>query len=132
MIENQSIISACPQPDERNPLSRMLRYVTRVITMLAIGVVLGVFYCAWHLAFFLLCMFRPVVNVLMLGGVIMLPISFAAFVRPEAANGMPFWAFLLMAAGFIGFSSGYSKFIDRFTPPGETDPFERYRRRDWK
>lgn len=132
MIENQSIISAGQQPDERNPLSRMLRHVTRVITMVAIGVVLGVFYCAWHLAFFLLCMFRPVVNVLMLGGVIMLPISFAAFVKPEAANGMPFWVFLLIAVGFIGFAFGYSKFIDRITPPGEIDPFERYRRRDWQ
>lgn len=132
MNENQSLTSAGRQLDKQNPLSRMLRYIARVVTTLAIGVVLGVFYCAWHLAFFLLCMFRPVVNVLMLGGVIMLPISFAAFVKPEAANGMPFWVFLLMAVGFIGFALGYSKFIDRFTPPGETDPFERYRRRDWK
>ena len=132
MNENQSIISADLRPDEHNPFSRMLRYLAHVVATLAIGVVLGVFYCAWHLAFFLLCMFRPAVNVLMLGGLIMLPISFAAFVKPDAANGMPFWVFLLMAAGFIGFAVGYSRFIDRITPPGETDPFERYRRRDWQ
>lgn len=132
MNENQSLTSAGRQLDKQNPLSRMLRYIARVVTTLAIGVVLGVFYCTWHLAFFLLCMFRPVVNVLMLGGVIMLLISFAAFVKPEAANGMPFWVFLLMAVGFIGFAFGYSRLIDRFTPPGESDPFERYRRRDWK
>lgn len=130
MIEHQSIISADPQPEQRNPLSRILCYVTRVVITLAVGVVLGVFYCAWHLAFFLLCMFRPVVNMVMLGGVMMPLIAFVAFVKPEAANGMPFWVFLLMAAGIIGFALGYSKFIDRITPPGETDPFERYRRRD--
>lgn len=132
MIEHQSIISADPQPEQRNPLSPILCYVIRVVITLAVGVVLGVFYCAWHLAFFLLCMFRPAVNMLMLGGVMMPLIAFVAFVKPEAANGMPFWVFLLMAAGFIGFALGYSKFIDRITPPGETDPFERYRRRDWR
>lgn len=132
MIENQPITSAHLRPDKHNPFARILRYVARVVMTLAIGVVLGVFYCVWHMAFFLLCMFRPVVNVLMLGGVIMLPISFAAFVKPEAANGMPFWVFLLMAVGFIGSAFGYSKFTDWFTPPGETDPFERYRRGDWQ
>ncbi|OBZ97596.1 hypothetical protein ADU59_00250 (plasmid) [Pararhizobium polonicum] len=61
----------------------------------------------------------------------MLPVSFAAFVKPETANGMPFWAILLMAVGFISFAMGYSKFVEWFAPPGEADPFERYRRRDW-
>ena len=35
-----------------------------------------------------------------------------AFVKPEAANGTPFWVFLLMASGFVGVSIGYSKFVD--------------------
>ncbi|MET3523913.1 hypothetical protein [Mesorhizobium abyssinicae] len=74
-------------------------------------------------------MFRPVVNLLVLAGLVMAPLSVAAFVKPEAANGMPFWAFLLMAVGFIGFAMGYSKFVDWFMPPGESDPFERYDRR---
>ncbi|WP_192814357.1 hypothetical protein [Rhizobium sp. PDO1-076] len=45
---------------------------------------------------------------------------------------MPFWAILLMAVGFIGFAMGYSKFVEWFSPPGEGDPFERCRRRDWR
>lgn len=77
-------------------------------------------------------MFRPVVNVLVVGGVIMLPLSFAAFVKPETANGMPFWTILLMGVGFIGFAMGYWKFVEWFSPPGEDDPFQRYRRRDWR
>ena len=132
MNENQSVSIAHPHPERRNGLFRMLLYIARVIATLAVGMMLGIFYCVWHLAFFLLCMFRPVVNVMMLGGAMMPLVAFVAFVKPEATNGMPFWVFLLMAAGFIGFALGYSKFIDRFTPPGETDPFERYRRRDWK
>lgn len=83
MAEKQSIISAHPQNEQRSPLSRMLRYIIRVITTLAIGMMLGVLYCAWQLAFFLLCMFRPVVNVLMLGGVIMPLVAFIAFVNPK-------------------------------------------------
>ncbi|WP_099050713.1 hypothetical protein [Pararhizobium polonicum] len=131
MIENHTAVSASPQPETQNPLSRMLRFLIRMTSALVIGIALGIFHCAWHLAFFLLCMFRPVVNVLVLGGVIMLPVSFAAFVKPETANGMPFWAILLMAVGFISFAMGYSKFVEWFAPPGEADPFERYRRRDW-
>ncbi|WP_245466795.1 hypothetical protein [Mesorhizobium sp. M1A.F.Ca.IN.022.07.1.1] len=109
----------------------MPRYLARLLTAIVVGSVLSAFYCAWHLTFFALCMFRPVVNLLAIGGVVMVPFSIAAFVKPEAANGMPFWAFLLMAIGFVGFAMGYSKVVDWFTPPGESDPFERYRRRDW-
>lgn len=132
MNENQSLSIAQPRTDRRNPLFRMLRYVTRVVTTLAIGIVLGIFHCAWHLAFFLLCMFRPVVNVLMLGGVIMPLVAFVAFVKPEAANGMPFWIFLLMAVGCISFAMGYAKFVDWFAPPGTENPAARYRRPDWR
>jgi hypothetical protein len=120
------------QATRRNPVLRLLWFFARVAAAIAVGSVLTVFYCAWHLAFFLLCMFRPVVNVLVVGGVIMLPLSLAAFVKPETANGMPFWAILLMAVGFISFAMGYSKFVDWSAPPGEADPFERYRRRDWR
>ncbi|TPN81155.1 hypothetical protein FJ987_18625 [Mesorhizobium sp. CU2] len=62
----------------------------------------------------------------------MVPLSVVAFVKPEAANGMPFWALPLMAIGFFGFAMGFSRFVDWFTPPGESDPFERHRRRNWR
>ncbi|EHS52684.1 hypothetical protein PDO_4648 [Rhizobium sp. PDO1-076] len=61
-----------------NSILRLPWLFARVAAAIAAGSVLSVFYCAWHLAFFLLCMFRPVVNALVVGGVIMLPLSFAA------------------------------------------------------
>lgn len=114
------------------PVPHLLRFFARLLTTIVLGSVLTVFYCAWYLTFFALCMFRPVVNLLGVGGVVMVPLSIAAFVKPEAANGTPFWAILLMAIGFIGFAVGYSKVVDWFTPPGKSDPFQRYRRRDWR
>lgn len=105
----------------------MLRHAVLLIATLAITIVRGVLYCAGCLAYSVLSLLRPVVNVLMLGGLIMPLVAFVAFVKPEAANGMPFWVFLLMAAGFVGVSMVYSKFVDWITPPGETDPAERYR-----
>lgn len=123
---------AAPRLGRAAPVLRLPRFLARLLTAIVIGSVLSMFYCAWHLTFFALCMFRPVVNLLGVGAVVMVPLSIAAFVKSEAANGMPFWAFLVMAIGFIGFAMGYSKFVDWFTPPGESDPFERYRRRDWR
>ncbi|MDC7259532.1 MULTISPECIES: hypothetical protein [unclassified Shinella] len=120
------------RPDKRNPLSRLLRHVARAVAALATGIVRGILLSVWHFVYFLLCLFRPVVNVLMLGGVIMPLVAFVAFVKPEAANGMPFWVFLLMAAGFVGISMGYSKFVDLIAPSGTEDPADRYRRPDWR
>lgn len=121
-----------PRPGRTNPVLHLLWFFARLLAVIVVGGVLTVFYCAWHLTFFALCMFRPVVNLLVLAALVMVPLSIAAFVKPEAANGMPSWAFLLMAVGFIGFAMGYSKVVDWFTPPGEADPFERYRRHDWR
>ncbi len=132
MSEIQPGARPLSQANRRNPILRLPWFFARVAAAIVVGSVLTVFYCAWHFAFFLLCMFRPVVNVLVVGGVIMLPLSFATFVKPETANGMPFWAILLMGVGFIGFAMGYSKFVEWFSPPGEDDPFQRYRRRDWR
>jgi len=132
MGETQPRTRTLSQTTRRNPVLRLPWFFARVAAAIAVGSVLTVFYCAWHLAFFLLCMFRPVVNVLVVGGVIMLPLSFAAFVKPETTNGMPFWAILMMAVGFISFAMGYSKFVEWIAPPGEADPSERYRRLDWR
>lgn len=121
-----------PQLGWTNPVPHLLQFFARSLTIIILGSVLTVFYCAWHLTFFALCMFRPVVNLLGVGGVVMVPLSIVAFVKPEAGNGMPFWVFLLMAIGFLGFAMGYSKVVDWFTPPGESDPFQCYRQRDWR
>ncbi|MXN48663.1 hypothetical protein GR138_26000 [Shinella kummerowiae] len=130
MIEEQPIVKANVQATTCKPLVRLLRYVVRVTAALPVAIVRGIVFCAWYLAYSFLCLLRPVVNVMMLGGLIMPLVAFIAFVKPEAANGMPFWVFLVMAAGFVGFARGYSKFVDWITPPGEPDPAARYRPRD--
>lgn len=117
---------------KRNLVFGMLRYVVRVVSALVAGILYAAFLCIWHLSYFLLCLFRPVVDVSMIGGVIMLPTAFAAFVKPEVAHGMPYWVFLLMAVGFVATSMGYSRFVDWFAPPDTDDPAERYRRPDWR
>ncbi|RCS22791.1 hypothetical protein DUT91_14895 [Phyllobacterium salinisoli] len=50
--------------------------------------------------------------------------------RCNAANGMPFWAFILMAIGCTAFAIGYTIFLDWITSPGAEDPFARYRSSD--
>ncbi|MEI2298757.1 hypothetical protein [Ensifer sp. MJa1] len=60
----------------------------------------------------------------------MVPISIVVYAHPDAANGIPFWAFALMALGLVALAIGYTIFLDWFTPPGAEDPFDRYRRFD--
>ena len=132
VIEERAIVDMNGRPERRNQLVRLLRYIARALAAVVARAVRGVLHGIWHLAYFLLCLLRPVVNVMMLGGLIMPLVAFVAFVKPEAANGMPFWAFLLMAAGFVGVSMGYSKFVDWIAPPGTEDPAARYRRPDWR
>jgi hypothetical protein len=85
-------------------------------------------YCVWYLAFYLLSMLRPFTGMMILAASVMLPMSVVVFAHPDAAAGMPFWAFLLMAIGLVAFALAYTIFVDWFTPPGAADPFERYRR----
>ncbi|HCL63615.1 MAG TPA: hypothetical protein DIC56_01935 [Rhizobium sp.] len=61
---------------------------------------------------------------------VMVPLSIAAFVKPEAANGLPFWAFILMTFSFAGFSIGYTIFLDWITPPELEEMIGHYRRGD--
>lgn len=117
MIEEQAIADMNGRPEKPNRLFRPLRYVVRALIALPFAVARGIFFCAWCLAYSTLCLLRPVINVLMLGGLIMPLVAFVAFVKPEAANGIPFWVFLLMAAGFVGVSMAYSKFVDWIEPP---------------
>lgn len=130
MIEEQPIVKANVQATTCKPLVRLLRYGVRVTAALPVAIVRGIVFSAWYLAYSFLCLLRPVVNVMMLGGLIIPLVAFIAFVKPEAANGMPLWVFLVMAAGFVGFATGYSKFVDWITPPGEPDPAASYRPRD--
>ena len=97
----------------------ILRGVTRVLI-----------YIVWYLAYYVLCMFRPFTGMMVLAAIVMLPMSIVVFAHPEAARGMPFWAFVLMSIGFVASGVGYTLFVDWITPPGAVDPFERYRRPD--
>lgn len=74
-------------------------------------------------------MFRPFTGKVVLAAIVILPMWIVVFVHPEAARGMPFWAFGLMSIGFVAFALGYTLFVDWITPPG-VDPFERCRRPD--
>jgi hypothetical protein len=101
--------------------------------MLPLALIRGIFraviYCLWYMAFYVLCMFRPFTGMMVLAAIVMLPMSIVVFAHPEAARGMPFWAFGLMGLGFVAFALGYALLVDWITPPGAEDPFDRYRRR---
>lgn len=56
--------------------------------------------------------------------------AIVVFANPDAANGMPYWAFILMAIGITAFAVGYTMLVDLITPPGAEDAFARYRRSD--
>lgn len=130
MIKEQSFTDATHKPAREHPVFRLGRFLVRWFVTIVVGIAKGAIYCAWYLAFFILCMFRPFTGMAMVAGVVMVPLSIAAFVKRDAANGMPFWAFLLMTLGFISFAIGYTIFLDWFRPPGAGDPFARYRRSD--
>ncbi|AFL55131.1 MULTISPECIES: hypothetical protein [Sinorhizobium] len=114
----------------RSGTFRALRFIVRLPFAIAFGVVRAAVYSAWYLAFYILCMFRPFTGFMMLTAIVMVPMSIVVYAHPEAANGMPFWAFGLMALGLVAFAIGYTIFLDWFTPPGAEDPFARYRRSD--
>ena len=114
----------------RNALWRLDRFVAR-LPFAILGVFdRSIFYSAWYLAFYLLCMLRPFTGMLVLAALVMLPMSIVVFAHPDAAHGMPFWAFGLMGLVLVAFALGYTLFVDWITPPGAEDPFERYRRSD--
>lgn len=104
--------------------------MVRLPVVVVIGLAKAVLYSAWYLVFYILCMFRPFTGLMILVAIVMVPMSIVVFANPGAANGMPFWAFILMAIGFAAFAVGYAMLIDWITPPGAEDPFARYRRRD--
>jgi hypothetical protein len=113
-----------------NSFGRIVRFAARLPFAILGVVARGLLYSAWYLAFYVLCMFRPFTGMMVLAAIVMLPMSIVVFAHPEAARGMPFWAFGLMGLGFVAFALGYTLFVDWITPPGAEDPFERYRRRD--
>lgn len=130
MIEKQSFTDATHKPARKHPVLRLGRFLARLLVTIMVWMVKGAIYSAWYLAFFILCMFRPFTGMAMVAAVVMVPLSIAAFVKPEAAHGMPFWAFILMTLGFVGFAVGYTILLDWITPSGAGDPFARYRRSD--
>ena len=84
------------------------------------------FHGAWHLLFVVGCAFRAFTAFMVLAAIVMLPMALGVFVNPSAAP-MPWWMFLMMSVGMLAFAIVYNRFLDWFTPPGATDPFNRYR-----
>lgn len=70
-------------------------------------------------------MFRPFTGIT---AIVMVPMSIAVYAHPDVVNGMPFWAFGLMAIGVPLSRLATPLFLDWFTPPGAEDPFARYPR----
>jgi len=128
VAKERSIVNSHARPEKLNPLFRMMRYVARMITTLAAGLARGIMHSVWHLAYFLLCLFRPITYLFLPAAVITLLLAVAAFVKPETSPAMPAWAMLLMAIGFGAFSIAYAAFVDRIRPPGAVDPADRFRR----
>lgn len=128
MTAEPSLSDPVVEEPHPNPLGRIVWFtVTLPFAILGL-VVRGLLYSAWYLAFYVLCMFRPFTGMMVLAAIVMLPMSIVVLAHPEAAPGMPFWAFGLMGLGFVAFALGYTLFVDWITPPGAEDPFERYRR----
>lgn len=84
------------------------------------------FYGAWHLLYFAGCAFRAFTAFMVLAAIVMLPMALGVFVDPSAAP-MPWWTFLMMSLSMVAFAIFYNRFLEWFTPPGATDPFDRYR-----
>ena len=110
--------------------SRVFLIVARLPFLIVRGLTKAALYIAWCLCFYILSMFRPFTGMAMLAAIVMVPLSIAAFVKPEAANGLPFWAFILMTFSFAGFSIGYTIFLDWITPPGLEETTGHYRQGD--
>jgi len=127
--EHQSVEPETSVPS-RSGNSRALRFIVRLLFVIAFGIVRAAVYSAWYLAFFILCMFRPFTGFMILTAIVMVQMAIVLSAHPDAANGMPFWAFGLMAIGLVAFAIGFTIFLDWFAPPGAEDPFARYRRSD--
>lgn len=84
------------------------------------------FHGLWYLLFVVGCAFRAFTALMVLAAIVMLPMALGVFVNPSAAP-MPWWTFLMMSVGMLAFAIVYNRFLDWFTPPGATDPFDRYR-----
>lgn len=128
MTEEESP-SEAPLHVRRNIASRIVLPIARLPIAFLRFTVSACFHTLWYMAFYALCMFRPFTGMMVLAAIVMLPMSIVVSAHPEAARGMPFWAFLLMSLGFVAFALGYALLVDWVTPPGAEDPFDRYRRR---
>jgi hypothetical protein len=115
-------------PDARSATSRKLPLPLALPFIVIEQIGRGAFYCVWYLAFYVVCMFRPFTGLMVLAAIVMVPVSIVVYAHPEAARGMPFWAFGLMTIGLVACALAYAMFVDWFTPPGAVDPFERFRK----
>lgn len=130
MFRKQLFVDRTNGLEHGTPVLRHGHFPTRLLVVIVVGIVKAAIYCTWYLAFYVLCLFRPFTGMMMLAAVVMVPMAIVVFANPGAANGMPFWAFALMAIGLVASAAGYSLLVNWIAPPGAEDPFARYRRRD--
>lgn len=116
---------------KRGLAARILhRLVALPVDLLAV-VGRAAFYCTWHLLYYIGCAFRAFTAFMLLGAAVMMLMTVAVLVKPDAAP-MPFWSFPLTSIVLIVLAVGYNVLLDRFAPPGAEDPFDVYRRRSTK
>jgi hypothetical protein len=130
MTKDRNSAEASQKAEQWAPVLRPLLLVAKLPVAILVGITRALLYSLWYLAFYVLCLLRPLTGMMVLGAFVMVPMSIVVFANPGAANGMSFWAFALMAIGLVAFAGCYSLFVEWITPPGAADPFERYRRRN--
>ncbi|WP_349436802.1 hypothetical protein [Pararhizobium sp. A13] len=129
MAAGSSATDSDDDADSESFAVRMLLSLARVPFAILRGTILAIVYSVWYLAFYVLCMFRPFTGLMVLAAIVTVPMTIMVFAHRDAARGMPFWAFGLLAIALVAFALGYALFVDRITPPGAEDPFDRYRKR---
>lgn len=123
--------AAIAERRKRGLAARILRRLMALPVDLLAFVGRTAFYGTWHLLYYIGCAFRAFTAFILLGAAVMMLMTVAVLVKPDAAP-MPFWSFPLTSIVLIVLAVGYNVLLDRFAPPGAEDPFDVYRRRSTK
>jgi hypothetical protein len=83
-------------------LFRIAAFLIRFPIMVLEYVGRASFYSVWYLIFFVLCIFRPFTGFMVIGAIVAIPIGIVVWEHPDAANGIPFWAFPLASIVTVG------------------------------
>ncbi|WP_052183025.1 hypothetical protein [Rhizobium sp. YS-1r] len=81
----------------------------------------------WWAFFGILYLMRPAVLLLGIAAIMSVPMAIVVWQHPDAANGIPFWAFPLGGIGALLFVVGCVGQVDRLRPPDFTDRYPPFR-----